>query len=62
MVKMCPWHPDRRCYRSGCSVFDCASGSVFVCFLHGHPNGFFERRKVLHFCRPLFSKHLRGSS
>jgi len=47
LVKMCRYHPNLRCFRSSCSVFDFFSGLVSVCRLHGNPNGFFMKRKVV---------------
>jgi hypothetical protein len=57
-MKMCRYHPDKRCYHSSCSIFDSLSGNVEVCELHPNPFGFFSVRKV----SPVHgsvSKHLR---
>jgi hypothetical protein len=45
--RRCKYHPAKRCYHSSCSVFDSASGSVSVCFLHPHPSGLLMRKKVV---------------
>ena len=45
-MKLCCWS-GRRCWKSGCDVFDCSSGMVSVCPFHGHVNGRCMSRKVL---------------
>lgn len=60
MVKYCHFYPERRCYRSSCSTFDSASGSVGVCGLHPNPDGFLLRRKVGHSRVSIFARRGRG--
>jgi len=47
-MKVCKYHPDKRCYHSSCDFID-AMGNVVVCPLHLNPNGYLTPRKVVVF-------------
>ena len=59
MSKSCRFYPERRCYRSSCSVFDSVSGSVGVCSLHPNKDGLLMRRKIRPSCVSIFSRSSR---
>lgn len=60
-MKACKYHPEKRCYRSSCSVFDCVSGNVSVCPLF-RGGDMFASRKVSPANVSAFSKHRHGGS
>lgn len=45
-MKMCKFHPDKRCYHSSCYIFDCISGKVVLCPLF-RGGDFLTPRKVV---------------
>jgi len=51
MTKMCKYSPDKRCYWSSCSVFDCDSGNVYVCRYHRGGNLVTPRKVVVRLLR-----------
>lgn len=55
-MKVCPHHPENRCYHSTCVFLD-KMGNVCLCRWHPNRDGFFMRRVVVpSLCSP-FSKH-----
>lgn len=47
------YRPEKRCYSSTCSVFDCSSGSISACPVHPNPRGFFMCRRAVRSCLSL---------
>jgi hypothetical protein len=56
-MKFCKYRLGRRCFRSCCSVFDCSTGDVGVCPLHGDPSGLLTPRLRKPVLVSIFSKH-----
>lgn len=52
-MRVCKFDAHISCWHTSCSVFNCCSGSVFVCPLHPNPSGFFMRRRAMGFCLSL---------
>ena len=44
-MKVCRYHPDKRCFYSSCDFIDSA-GNVRVCRHHPNPSGYFMRKRV----------------
>jgi len=63
MVEFCRFYPDKRCFHSSCSIFDCVSGNIFVCPLF-RGGDMFTLRKITPVHVSVFSKHVlrRGGS
>lgn len=60
-MRKCRYDPDKRCYRSSCSFFDCSSGNVSVCPLF-RGGDMFVSRKVSPASVSIFNKHARKGS
>jgi hypothetical protein len=59
-MKMCKYHPQKRCFHSSCDLID-GMGNISLCSLFEGGHKFTPRSvKLVHIS--VFSKHLRGCS